>query len=274
MYVEWHLVALVDMSIRLLRFPIQIRNGVLVKGVALVAVEDMVEPGRVSQAKDAISMHQNKTESKSQHTSHLSHLHVKVMSRKADRQNVRRMKLWRAHYGNAFRHHDLIARVGVQVPRAHKARLRGMRMDPANHHEVLAAAVVKHGALVLRLARVRRALLVRDEEAPDEEGVVNRRPAQHAAHLEPGFGVVPGDVQKGLPELPRQEHGADRVAVFQVPPWFEGEAFLSRQRRWWCSDGLWTRWWCFCSGVGPRRDKWLVIAERYFSGNVGCAVLW
>ena len=76
----------------------------------------------------------------------------------------------RAHDRNAFRHHDLISRLSMQIARAHEAGLRRVGVDPAEDHEVFGVAVVEDGGFVDRLAGVGSGGLFGDEEAGDEEG--------------------------------------------------------------------------------------------------------
>ena len=74
----------------------------------------------------------------------------------------------RTDNGNALGHHDLVPTMRVQVATTHETRLRRMRVDPAQYHQVLAVAVVEQRALVHRLARIGRAFLLRDHQLRDE----------------------------------------------------------------------------------------------------------
>ena len=103
----------------------------------------------------------------------------------------------------------------MQIPATHKARLRRMRMYPAQHHQLLTIAVVKQHALVRHLARVARALLVRDDEPADEERVGDERPAQHAARLEVALRVRERDFEELAAQVWWEEDGAQGVAVFE-----------------------------------------------------------
>jgi len=62
---------------------------------------------------------------------------------------------WSTNDGYGFRHHDLVCTMGVQVPTAHKTRLRRMRVNPSNHHQpVVRIDVVKEGRLVDHLTSI------------------------------------------------------------------------------------------------------------------------
>ena len=98
-----------------------------------------------------------------------------------DREHLRRFESRGADNGNTLGHHELVPRLGMQVARAHEAGLRWMGMDPADDEQIFVDAVIKHGRFVLRVARIRRALLLRDEQARHEQGIVDRSAAQHPA---------------------------------------------------------------------------------------------
>lgn len=100
MNIEWHLIAFVNVTMRLLRFAIDICNRMLVEGVALSAIQDIVKARRASQAKDAVPNTQ---------INFLGH------HQPGTKKNLRGGELGRAHDRDTLRHHDLIASVRVQV---------------------------------------------------------------------------------------------------------------------------------------------------------------
>lgn len=54
-HVEWQLVALINVPMRLLRFTVEVANRVLVESVLMVTVQDVVKPRWVCEPKDAVS---------------------------------------------------------------------------------------------------------------------------------------------------------------------------------------------------------------------------
>lgn len=86
-------------------------------------------------------------------------------------------------------HHDLIPTMRMQVAAAHKTRLRRMRVDPAQDHQILTVAVVEQRALVHRFACVGSTFLVGDHELGDEQRVPDECAAEYAARFEVGLGV-------------------------------------------------------------------------------------
>ena len=88
----------------------------------------------------------------------------------------------------------------MQIAGAHEAGLGGVGVDPAEDQQVVLYAIVEHGALVLRLAGIRRAALLGYEEAAYEQCVVNCRSAQDPAHLETTPRVIRCDRQETIPQ--------------------------------------------------------------------------
>lgn len=131
-------------------------------------------------------------------------------------KNLRRLEPRRTDNSNALGQHNLVRRLGVQVARAHEAGLGGVGVDPAEDQQVVLDAVVEQGGLVLRLARVRRAPLLRDDQPADEQRVVNRRAAQDPAHLEAAPRIVRRDRQEPVPHRRREEHRPHRLPVLKV----------------------------------------------------------
>jgi|SRR5687767_10357311 len=134
------------MAVWSLSTPVEIADGMLMECVGVGALQNMFQSWRLRQAEDAVSVSWSVGS-------------VTV----AGRVHLRGCELGRAHYCNALRHHDLITSVGMKIPRAHKAGLSGMSMDPSDHQEIFFVTVVEHGRLVLGLARIRRAFLIRDQ---------------------------------------------------------------------------------------------------------------
>ena len=140
---------------------------------------------------------------------------VLVQGHKHERgRHLRGLELRRTDDSDALRKHDLVGGLGVEVAGAHEAGLGGVGVDPAEDEQVVLDAVVEHGALVLRLAGVRRAALLGDQQAADEQRVVNRRPAQDPAHLEASPRVVRRDRQEPRAQRFREEYGPHRLSVF------------------------------------------------------------
>lgn len=83
-----------------------------------------------------------------------------------------------------------------------------MRVDPANHEQVLCHAVLEQRVLVLRFARVGRALLLRHDETRHDKDIVNISATQHTAHLESLPRVLLGNVQEPVSKLSWQDDGA------------------------------------------------------------------
>lgn len=72
----------------------------------------------------------------------------------------------------------------MQIPTTHKARLRRMRVNPPQHHQLLLVAIVKQFLLIQRFTRVARTGLLRHNQPRDEEGVGFEDAAEHAASFE------------------------------------------------------------------------------------------
>ena len=113
----------------------------------------------------------------------------------------------------------------VQIPTTHEARLGRMGMDPAQDHQLLPIAVIEQRALVHHLARVARALLLRDHQLADEQRVRDQRPAQEPARLEVARRVGRREREEGVSQFGRQEDGAERRAVLEVGGWLEAVAW-------------------------------------------------
>ena len=113
--------------------------------------------------------------------------------------------------------------MGMQIPTTHEARLGRMGMDPAQDHEILAIDVVEQRGLVHHLARIRRALLLGNDELRHEERVRDQRAAQDPARFEIGPRVAGRERQEGAAQRRGEEDGAQRYAGFEVGRRLEGE---------------------------------------------------
>ena len=82
--------------------------------------------------------------------------------------------------------------MGMQIPTTHEARLGRMGMDPAQNHQILAIHVIEQRRLVEHLARIRRALLLGDDQLRHEERVRDQRAAQDPARFDVRARVVLG----------------------------------------------------------------------------------
>lgn len=149
---------------------------------------------------------------------------------------------------NALGQLNLVPDVGVQVSTAHEARLRGVRVDPAEDHEVLGLGVdvAVEVLLIDHLARVGRRRLLGDDELGDEEGVAHQRAAQDAARLEPRGRIGLGDARKVVPQRLRQEDCPQRLPVLEP----RGRGELVRWR------GRWRR----------RGEHWSLVWKRRSGG--------
>lgn len=166
----------------------------------------------------------------------------------------RRLKARRADNSNALWHHNLVPRLRVQIPRAHKATLRGMRVNPSNHQQILRDAIVQQRRLINRLAGIRRAPLLGYDERRHEQRVINRRAAEDAAHLEAAGRVVRSQVQEGGAQLGGEEDVAEGVAVLEVGGWAEGNAL---------GGVVVGGWGCF---LGWKRGRFVAVEEGVFAG--------
>jgi hypothetical protein len=54
MYIKVQLIALINMTLRLSRPPIDIVNRVLMKRILMITIENVIQPRRMRQSKDAI----------------------------------------------------------------------------------------------------------------------------------------------------------------------------------------------------------------------------
>jgi len=73
----------------------------------------------------------------------------------------------------------------VQIPAAHEARLRWMRVDPSKDHRIfLGINIIEERGFVDHLARIACVLLLRDDDLLNEDCVGDHSPAQHAACFE------------------------------------------------------------------------------------------
>jgi hypothetical protein len=107
-------------------------------------------------------------------------------------------------------------------------------MNPPQKKQILIHAVVEHDLFIFCLTRIRRALLIGDQETPDKQRIVDRRTAQHATHLKPPTCVISSDFEEFLPEVFREEERSYRVAILKICAWFKGETFFLGNC-WWAS---------------------------------------
>jgi hypothetical protein len=133
-------------------------------------------------------------------------------------------------------------------------------MNPPQKKQVLIHTVVEHDLFILCLTRIRRALLIGDQETPNKQSVVDRCTAQHATHLKSPARVISSDVEEFLSEVFGQEERSYRIAVLKVCARLEGETFLFGNR-WRASISSWAK--ClfarnFRSGIIDRlkRRRW------------------
>lgn len=54
MYIKVQLIALINMALRLSRAPVNIVNRMLMKCILVITIENMIQPRRMRQSKDAI----------------------------------------------------------------------------------------------------------------------------------------------------------------------------------------------------------------------------
>lgn len=99
-------------------------------------------------------------------------------------------------------------------------------MNPPQQQQILLHAVIKHDLLVLRLTCIRRTLLIRDQETPHKQRIVDRSAAQHTAHFQPATCIVRCNVEEFLAQVFRNEEGAYWIAVLEVCAWFKGETLF------------------------------------------------
>lgn len=141
-----------------------------------------------------------------------------------------------------------------------------MGVNPAQNQQIILDAVIQQRGLVLCLARIRRAFLFRDHQSADEQRVVNRRPAQDAAHLETPPRVVRCDGEEAVAHRCREEDRTYGFAVFEVRGWSEGYALLlvlSWHGGTFVGDFGWWGWLVFCcwdrgqrSALWPNLFRW------------------
>ena len=144
----------------------------------LFTIQHRLQPRRIRQPKNAPA-----TIDVSAVTS-LPDRQVERIKQKRETKNSPRLLAGRTHDRNTLRHHNLIRTMRMQIPTTHKARLRRMRMDPAQHHQLLAIAVIKQRALIDHLARIARGLLLGEHQLADKQRVRDQRAAQEPARLE------------------------------------------------------------------------------------------
>ena len=73
----------------------------------------------------------------------------------------------------------------MQIPAAHEARLRWVRVDPSKDHRIfLGINIIEERGFVDHLARIACVLLLWDDDLLDENCVGDHGPAQHAAGFE------------------------------------------------------------------------------------------
>ena len=113
--------------------------------------------------------------------------------------------------------------MGMQVSTTHKASLRGMCVNPAQHHQFFAIAIVKQFALVRHFARVRGAGLRRDHQPCDEQRIILEDTTKHTASFEVEASVTGRGLQKERTELRGEEYRTEGVAVFKIRRRLEGE---------------------------------------------------
>ena len=94
-------------------------------------------------------------------------------------------------------------------------------MDPTQHNQVLLSAVLKQRVLVRHFTHVACALLFRDDETRDEQGVGHYGAAEYAAGFEVVARVLGGDGEKCGAQVGREEEAAERIAVLEVGGWLE-----------------------------------------------------
>lgn len=149
---------MIDVARRVSCVRVQMIDVVLVEAPFL-AVQDVAETGWLGEAEDAISVN----------VCQWTGFGTTVTRRRY----LRRLRLRGTNDSNAFGHHHLIARMGVQIERAHEAALSGMRMNPAELQQILLHAEVEHLLLIRSLTCVACADLLRNHQVADKQGVVD-----------------------------------------------------------------------------------------------------
>lgn len=144
--------------------------------------------------------------------------------------------------------------MGMQIPRAHEAGLRRVGVNPTENEQVVLDTVRDVCLLVDGLARVRCALLLRDEQDVDEQCIVDQRAAENAAHLQLPDGVFAGKFEETAAKAAGKEHGSERFAAFEVGYGAEGNFVRFFWLLW-----FWRRFTNFGRSCGPVVDVVLVL---------------
>lgn len=98
----------------------------------------------------------------------------------------------------ALRHHHLISAMRVKVSTTHEACLRRVSVDPPQNHQIFPIHIVEQLAFVDRLACIRCAFLVGNDQLGYEERVRYESAAEDPARLEIRTGVLLGEREKAM----------------------------------------------------------------------------
>jgi hypothetical protein len=100
-------------------------------------------------------------------------------------------------------------------------------MNPTDHEKILFVTIIKHCRFVLRFASVRCTLLVRDQEAPYKERVVDRHATEDATHLETRPGVLLRKLKELVSKVGGQENGPNWFSILKIGSRTESQSLLA-----------------------------------------------
>ena len=101
----------------------------------------------------------------------------------------------------------------MQIARAHEACLSWVGVYPAQLYEIFLVHEVESGGFVGRLAGVRGAPLLRNQQGCDEKCVVDAGPAEETTSLNTAPRVLRGEPDEVSAKIFGKEDGSDGLAV-------------------------------------------------------------